>query len=265
MRLTRLAAASAAATVGLALAACTSPNLPTTHGPDALQRPNARNSARETIAHSRRGAPIVAETFIPSGQRRAEGPVLVIACIHGDELEGLAAIEAVRAEAAAAQVPVVLVENMNPDGTAARTRGNAAEVDLNRNWPTSNFRKGREHGPAPLSEPETLGVYNLLERASPSLVIVLHSTRSGPFVNFDGPAGKHASRFVAAAREVDPRWRVVPEMGYPTPGSLGTMVGDERAIPILTIEMQRGDFTAMAREALGVGLGAVLSGRAGSS
>jgi len=67
-----------------------------------------------------------------------------------------------------------------------------------------------------------------------------------------------AALFADAARDVDPRWRVVADMGYSTPGSLGTMVGDEMGIPILTIEFKRGQDSASARSAFAAGLRAVL-------
>lgn len=35
-------------------------------------------------------------------------------------------------------------------------------------------------------------------------------------------------------------WRIVADMGYATPGSLGTFMGIDRNIPILTIEFRRG-------------------------
>ena len=47
-------------------------------------------------------------------------------------------------------------------------------------------------------------------------------------------------------------------MGYPTPGSLGTLVGDEWGIPILTIEFRKGQDSASVRAALDAGLRAVL-------
>lgn len=57
---------------------------------------------------------------------------------------------------------------------------------------------------------------------------------------------------------MDARWRVKAEMGYPTPGSLGTMVGDEMGVPILTIEFKCGQDGASVRAALAAGLRAVL-------
>lgn len=244
--------------VSVALAACSSSRTPGADRSGSASQIDGVSVSKEIIARSRRGAPLTVETLTPARPRPGAGPVLIIGCIHGDEREGIAAFDVVRAEAASAGVAVLLVESMNPDGEAANSRGNAAGVDLNRNWPTANFRPGRAHGPSPLSEPETRGLHELLGRALPSLVVVLHSTGSGPFVNFDGPAEELAARFAEAAQAVDPRWRVVSDMGYPTPGSLGTLVGDEMGIPILTIEFKRGQDSASVRSALKAGLRAVL-------
>ncbi len=222
------------------------------------QQPAVGSWERRVIGQSRHQRAITAESYAPAASRAAEEPVVIIGCIHGDEPEGLAALGVVRAEIEAAQRRVVLVENMNPDGEAESGRGNAAGVDLNRNWPTANFRPSRAHGPSPLSEPETQAVFKLMEDARPSLVIVLHSARSGPFVNFDGPAEDLAARFADAAQKVDGRWRAVPDMGYPTPGSLGTLIGRERGVPILTIEFRRGQAPDSVRSSLAAGLRAVL-------
>ena len=135
-------------------------------------------------------------------------------------------------------------------------------VDLNRNWPARNFRASRAGGPAPLSEPETRAVHEDIEAFGPDLIVVFHSIRSGPFVNYDGPASKAAAVFASAAAQVDARWRIVPDMGYPTPGSLGSYFGVDQQIAILTIEMRRGDESAEVVQAALVGLAAVLEGGA---
>lgn len=204
-------------------------------------------------------APIVAEDH---GRGRAR--VYLIGLIHGDEPEGFATLDAVRPILRRQTgVRVRLVPDMNPDGRVAGTRGNARGIDLNRNWPASNFTAHRRRGEAPLSEPESAAVHTDLTRFRPDVLIVLHSiSRGGPFVNFDGPEpAEHLARvFVdAAAMTGDPRWRVVPSMGYPTPGSLGTYAGIDRGIPTLTIEFERGHDPDAARAASTAGLLAVLA------
>lgn len=210
-----------------------------------------------TIGHSIHRRPIKAAT-LGAGPRR----IYLVGLIHGDEAEGLAILPDLihhlgRADLSAAAT-VRIVRDMNPDGSAAGSRGNARGVDLNRNWPATNFSPSQSRGDRPLSEPETLAVYADLLTFEPELVIVLHSTtRGGPFVNYDGPADLVAERFASAAARLDPDWHTRAEMGYPTPGSLGTYIGVDRRIPILTVEFARGED---GDEAAPVGLLAVIQG-----
>ncbi|MBK7403060.1 MAG: DUF2817 domain-containing protein [Phycisphaerales bacterium] len=209
----------------------------------------------EPVGRSVEGRPIEAVT-LGSGARR----VLLIGGIHGDEPEGGRTINAVAAYLGALRpdATIRIVRDLNPDGSAARTRTNARGVDLNRNWPARNFAPGGERGVAPLSEPETRILAAELEGFRPDLVLVCHAARNGPFVNFDGPAADLARSFAGAAARTDPRWRVVADMGYPTPGSLGSLVGVDRSVPILTIEFSRGHDPDAAWLAMREGLTAVL-------
>jgi hypothetical protein len=153
---------------------------------------------------------------------------------------------------------------MNPDGSLAGTRTNAAGIDLNRNWPAKNFHAAKGRGAAPLSEPEAAAVHADVERFDPHMIIVLHSARGGPFVNFDGPATARqlAESFVSGARSAgDTRWRTVADMGYPTPGSMGSYFGGDRGVPILTVELRRGDEAERIPEPLVAGLQSVLMER----
>ena len=161
---------------------------------------------------------------------------------------------------ALAGITVRVVRDMNPDGTARGTRTNARGVDLNRNWPAANFRPSTNRGLRALSETETQAVWEDLTAFDPALVIVFHASRSGPFVNFDGPATLSAQRFVEGAVEHDGRWKVVADMGYATPGSLGTVIGQERGLPILTIEFERDGTAEQAWPSLTAGLNALFGG-----
>ena len=203
------------------------------------------------------GEPIEAVT-IGAGPRR----VLIVGSIHGNEPEALHAIEPLRtilAESASRAVTVRLIRDLNPDGTRANTRGNSAGIDLNRNWPTDCFTPSPAHGHSPLCQPETRLLFDEIRALRPHLIIVFHSIRSGPFVNYDGPAERAAQRFAHAAARTDSRWHVRPSMGYSTPGSLGTFAGLSQRIPILTVEFQRGHDPAQAAQALFAGVEAVLS------
>lgn len=197
--------------------------------------------AWEVVGASVRGAPIVATTIeAPGGALPAR--LLLVGGIHGNEPEGLAAVDPIARMLGdeAPGVRVRIIRDLNPDGTAARTRGNARGVDLNRNFPASNFTPARQRGASALSEPESAVLAREIESFGADVVVVFHSIARGPFVNFDGPGEGLARAFAAAAGETDARWHVVASMGYPTPGSLGTFVGVDRGVPILTVEFRRG-------------------------
>jgi protein MpaA len=183
--------------------------------------------------------------------------IYLIGGVHGDETEGRSALDSVK-NAPNAAATIRILRDLNPDGTFARRRHNARDYDLNRNWPASNFDPGSTGGPAPLSEPETRALAQDLLAFKPDIVVVLHSASIGPMVNYDGPAWTLANAFAGAARSVSPEWHVRPDMGYPTPGSLGSYLGIDRSVPILTIELERGQDEAAAAAALRKGLAAVI-------
>ena len=105
--------------------------------------------------------------------------MLVIGVIHGNEDDGLAIVDELRAEAVPDGVELWIVESMNPDGQVAQERGNANGVDLNRNFP---YRWGpigvpgdsQYAGPGPASEPETLAVTNFMTQLQPDITIWYH-------------------------------------------------------------------------------------------
>jgi protein MpaA len=102
--------------------------------------------------------------------------VLVVGCTDGDEPAGIAVVNALRRLQPPAGVDLWLIPTINPDGLAARTRGNADGVDLNRNFPYAwqPLTGGFDSGPRPLSEPETRAVDRLLLRIKPQLSIWFH-------------------------------------------------------------------------------------------
>jgi protein MpaA len=189
------------------------------------------------IGVSVQGRPLRA-TAIGSGPRR----VLWVGGIHGDEREGALATAALPAAflaepGASERVTLHLLEDANPDGSALHVRGNANGVDLNRNWPARNFVVDRRsNGRQPLSQPESKALHDLLLSIEPHLVIVAHSWRGDHFVNYDGPGQQLAELF---SRHSGYPVRTSQSMA-PTPGSLGSWAGNERGIPILTLEYLRG-------------------------
>jgi protein MpaA len=149
--------------------------------------------------------------------------MVVLAAIHGDE----------------AETTVVVSEAL-----LRGTRGNGRGVDLNRNFPTSNWNpdpvcyKSRASdardialspGAEPASEPETQALLGLLERLLPRAVISLHAA----LACIDDAGDSHLGRQLAVRCALP----LLTEIGYPTPGSMGTWAG-ERGLTLVTWELE---------------------------
>jgi protein MpaA len=102
-------------------------------------------------------------------------PVLVVGAIHGNETAGIAIARALE-RLHPRDLDLWIVPDLNPDGVAADTRGNAHGVDLNRNFPWRWRPMGGvyESGPRPLSEREARIAHSLILRIRPKLTIWFH-------------------------------------------------------------------------------------------
>jgi protein MpaA len=170
-------------------------------------------------------------------------PVLVMGAIHGSEPTSadvsrglLAALQ--KTPSLAGGVPVVIIPVANPDGLAAGTRVNAHHIDLNRNFPASNWstrakRMNNYGGGSSGSEPETIALMKVIEQYQPRLIISVHSMDE-PTNNYDGPA-QAIAELMSRLNGYPPKATI----GYPTPGSLGSWAGIDRKIPMITLELPR--------------------------
>ena len=212
----------------LLIAACSPPHIP-------ADPPPLRDTGWQVIGASIEGRDI---------RRRTVGhgahTVLWIGGIHGDEPEGRVATAALPSAfladpARSTRTTLHLIEDLNPDGRADKTRGNAAGVDLNRNYPAA-FTPADHHGQAPLDQPESALLAEQIASLQPAVVLVAHSWRERHFINYDGPAQALATTFSEHSG-----YPVVPSDSIaPTPGSLGSWIGREQGLPILTVEYERG-------------------------
>jgi protein MpaA len=180
---------------------------------------------------------------------RVRGRILVVGGVHGDEPSSVEAVVALLRRFRAGECdagPMVVVPALNPDGLARGTKNNARDVDLNRNFAASNWRAEHEPGyfagAAPLSEPETRLLAGLVDRHAVRGVLAVHA----PFacVNYDGPAVGWAEDVARACG-----WPARGDIGYPTPGSLGSWLGVDRGLPVLTLELPPGAHAAFGRQA----------------
>jgi murein peptide amidase A len=193
------------------------------------------------------GVPIFAHEATPvaSSASSTQTPirVLLIGGIHGDELTSpeivLSWIKRL-SEPEAGAYHWKVVPLLNPDGyfAAKPQRVNANGVDLNRNFPTTDWATKAKYywekqvakdprrypGKAPLSEPETKWLHDQLESFKPHAIISVHAPLG--VLDFDGPA--------PAPRKIG---RLYLDQVGVYPGSLGNYSGVQRGVPVVTLEL----------------------------
>jgi hypothetical protein len=111
------------------------------------------------------------------GNPRGRVRVLVVGCIHGDECGGLAVTQRLVNGVRPLTGEVWVVQNLNPDGFAARSRWNGRGVDLNRNF-AAGWRQTARSGARPFSEPEARVARGLIRRTRPSVTIWFHQAQT---------------------------------------------------------------------------------------
>lgn len=163
--------------------------------------------------------------------------IMVIATIHGNEWAGTPLVEKLTSylqknRYLLANKSVIIIPVANPDGLAAKTRYNANGIDLNRNFPAENRIDNEENGLAPLSEPESAALYDMIGQYRPVRILSIHQPLA--CIDYDGPGEKIANNmgFVCdlPVRKLGSR-----------PGSLGSYVGLELGVPIITLELRPAD------------------------
>ena len=115
-------------------------------------------------------------TAVETSDPDAPTKTLVVGCIHGSECAGVAIAQRLMSTQPPTETDIWVVPDLNPDGAAVATRGNAHGVDLNRNFPR-NWRPISgiyNSGPHPLSERETQIAYRLIEHVRPTVSICFH-------------------------------------------------------------------------------------------
>ncbi len=192
-----------------------------TPAPTSTPEPTATPAPRTiVIGKSVRGRAIKLVRF-GSGKRR----ILIVGGIHGDEAGtpvARAFLAYVRAHPSVVPsgTELDIVVAANPDGVAAKMRGNANRIDLNRNFPSRDWRRlrfgkltsGRRAG----SQPETKALVKLMKRRYVR-VISLHS--KGSFTDGAGKGGVTLARKMAKAAGIK---RVNMSRFGSYPGSMGS-------------------------------------------
>lgn len=170
--------------------------------------------------------------------------VVILAAIHGDETETTVVVSEALRCLPRGELRAAVILSGNPDGILRGTRGNARGVDLNRNFPTTNWSPNAVHyksrandardialspGNAPASEPETRALLALIEQLKPRAVVSLHSA----LACVDDSGASHLGRQLSERCALP----FLTEIGYPTPGSMGTWAS-ERGLNLVTLELE---------------------------
>ena len=166
--------------------------------------------------------------------------ILTFALVHGDEGPSatVARIWMERLSKINPRNHWRVIPILNPDGWRMNTRMNANGVDLNRNFPTKNwkvqamrrwkskkFDPRRYPGKRAASEIETRCAMKHVTDFKPSFIIAIHTPYG--VLDFDGPKMKF------------PTFSPLPWISLGNyPGSMGRYMWKERKVPVLTIELK---------------------------
>lgn len=135
------------------------------------------------IGTSVKGVPITASRYGTKGG----GVVLLVGQVHGNEKGSRKILQGI-ADAMLLDVPTLdvwIIFVANPDGASSNERTNFNKVDLNRNFPTSDWKLspgGRNYsGKYARSEPETKALVGFIQTHKPILSVWYHQV--GPVVD----------------------------------------------------------------------------------
>lgn len=186
-----------------------------------------------------KGAPL--EVYLPHNSDNID--ILLMAGIHGDEPQGTVLLSEALRNILPDELKIAIILCANPDGMAMGTRANSNGVDLNRNFPSRNWKpdpvyyknnKGEPQnielspGSSPSLEKETRNLVKLMVKLNPKYLIGIHAA----LACIEDPEFSELSKWVSERSNLP----LVENVGYETPGSLGSWAADNN-ITIITYEL----------------------------
>lgn len=240
------------------LAQCTAVNIEVSKGvvgtKNKLKSANAWSAtsraecgSSNVIGYSVHQRPLIAYYFGTSGGTTT----LFTGGIHGSEPSGYSTMDAwisylrLNAHRIPSGKQIVVIPNMNPDGIAANTRLNAHDVNLDRNYPTNDWKKNISTvggylvgggGSSPASEPETKAAIAAISSLSVKLAISYHAQGSLVGSNNYGSADAYAQRYSSTVGYGNMSYNAEETMGYTITGEFEQWLA-ERGVPAILIEL----------------------------
>jgi protein MpaA len=211
------------------------------------------------VRSSHLGTPLIWTVFGDENSAASKENTTLIMCgVHGDEITPVKfcwdLMNELKLNHKFDNKLVILVPLVSPDSffIPKPTRTNGRGVDVNRNFPTSDWKseahkrwkhqlkadKRKNPGPYGASEQETVFQMNLILRYKPNKVISVHAPLT--MLDYDGPslraeAGQSAKILLEQMSQKASGYKV---SNYPIfPGSLGNWAGKEKHIPTYTLEL----------------------------
>ncbi|MFZ4714815.1 MAG: M14 family zinc carboxypeptidase [Bacteriovoracaceae bacterium] len=229
---------------------------------------NCNETSWQHVRNSVNGDPLIWVSFGDETFKKnpAKNITLLMCGVHGDEITPIKfcfdVIKELKQKPEMSEGKLVVVAPIvNPDSffTEKPTRTNAQGVDVNRNFPTEDWKKlalslwkknyksdiRRFPGTKPMSEPEVVFQVNLIKLYAPGKIISVHAPLT--LLDYDGPddlkhvknQGKKGYELLVQMSQKASSYQVKKFPYYP--GSLGNYAGQERKIPTYTIELPSTD------------------------
>lgn len=201
-----------------------------------------------TIGYSQGGRAILAYVF-GTGSRT----VLYTGAIHGNELSSKYLMDAwineleVNARTIPSDKKIVVVPMINPDGVALNRRNNSNNIDLNRNFDTSDWQTdivSPSNQPIPggggitsMSEPETKAIAAYTALLRPRLTMSFHSSAAYAIGNQAGDSASLAATYASMTGYTNQTGNSSNAFGYVITGTYDDWIAERLGLPSVLIEL----------------------------